>query len=87
MFFDGLNGNRPALGLSHHGNQARLREDGLGELVHSGGRCRSGWAYGLACNWVHRPHVVNNAVGQVDRKLFSLCEHVADSLVSSITSS
>ena len=67
VFFDGLNSNRPAFSLTHHGNQSCLREYGLGELIHSSGRCRASGAYGLTCNWVDRPHVIDHAIGEVHR--------------------
>ena len=71
MFLNGFNGNRPPLCLAHHRNKPCLREQSLGELVHTGGCGGTGWADGLARNGVHRPNVIDNPVGQVDWELFT----------------
>ena len=84
MFLNGFNRNRAALGLAHHGNEACLGQHHLCEFVHACGGGRACRAHGLAFDGVNRAHVVNHAVGEIDRQLFAFGQHVLNALVCSV---
>ena len=81
---DRLDRHRAALGLADHRDQPGLGEHRLGELVHPRRGGGAGGADDLVAHGVDRADVVDDAVGEVDRQLLALVEHVLDALVRGV---
>src|SRR5690606_28673951 len=84
VLLDGFDGNRAALGLTDHGDQASLGQHHLGELVHAGSGGGACWANSFVTHGVHRTDVVNHAVGEIHRQIYTLGQHVLTALVGSV---
>ncbi len=88
MFFDGLDGDGSALGLADHADEPGLGEHLLGEFVHAGGGGGTGGADDFVPHRVHRTHVVDEAIGEVDPfgERLSPRQHVDEALVGGVAS-
>ena len=84
MLLNGCNGLRSTFGFAHHGNEAGLGQHHLGEFVHACGSRGASWANNFTLHRVNRAHVVDDAVGEVDRQFFTLGQHVLNAFVSGI---
>jgi hypothetical protein len=84
VVLDRLDRGRAALGLADHRDQAGLRQHHFGELVHARGRGRAGRADDFVAHRIDRADVVDDAVGEVDRQLLALGQHVGDALVRGV---
>jgi hypothetical protein len=84
VLLDRLDGGWAAFGLADHRDQAGLLQHHLGELVHARGSGGAGRAHHFVAHRVHRADVVDDAVGEVHRQLFTLGQHVLDALVRGV---
>ena len=85
MFLDGVDGRGAAFGFTDHGDQAGLGQHHFGEFVHASSSRRTCGAYGFIANRVNGAHVVNDAVGEIDRQFLALGQHVLNALVRCVT--
>ena len=84
MFLNGFNSGRAAFRLAHHGDESRLAEHHVGELIHTR-RCGGArWANYLFTHGVHRADVIDHAVFKVHGQRLPFGQHVADALVSGV---
>ena len=74
---------RPAFRLADHGDQSRLGQHHLGEVVHASGRGRTGWPHRFVTHGIHGTHVVDHAIGKIDAfgESFPPREQIRDALV------
>ncbi len=84
VLLDRLDGDRAALGLADHRDQAGFGQHHVGELVHARGRGRACRAHGLVAHRIDRADVVDDAVGEIDGQLLAPGQHVLDALVRCI---
>src|SRR5690606_15033491 len=84
VVLDGVDGDRAALGLADHAQQAGGLEDLASELVHASCGGRAGRANHLVTHRIDRADVVDEATLEVDRQLFALVQHVDHALVGGV---
>src|SRR3990167_7700836 len=76
VVLDRFDGNRAALGLADHAQQAGACEDLSGELVHPRGGGRTSRADDFFAYRINRADVIDKAAFQIDRQLFALVQQV-----------
>ena len=72
MIANSLDSRGAAFGFAHHAQQPGLLEHVTSELIHAGGRGRSGGADNFAAHRIDRANVVDEAIGEIDRRLLAL---------------
>ncbi len=83
-FADGVDGDGAALGFADHAEKAGFGEHLAGELVHARGGGGTGGADDFFADRIDGADVVDEAILEIDGKLFAAAEHVGHALVGGV---